>query len=285
MCIADPCYFSTVTVDPTLILAAAYPTGDFSRKREPVLILFILPYDALFYSALSDQCICPFIGFTADEWLVVFGSARLQREKEKLEKLLIAEKANLEEKIALFFKEFSNGALAFFSQSLVRRTSEFLKEVKVDDKGVVDLTAPTILELLRRGRCICGAEITEGNDVVSAVVVVVGSAVGASLCAVPDVCKLCHRAGLFAVELFEESRVDRSAVAVHSAVVYLDCFGDQCFVACHDVCEVSQALRCVSLCADVNVNSAAPCVVALCACLAKASDQLLQGFCNWSPLW
>lgn len=91
-------------------------------------------------------------------------SARLQHEKEKLEKLLIAEKANLEEKIALFFKEFSNGALAFFSQSLVRRTSEFLKEVKVDDKGVVDLTAPTILELLRRGRCICGAEITEGND-------------------------------------------------------------------------------------------------------------------------
>ena len=37
MCIADPCYFSTVTVDPTLILAAAYPTGDFSRKGEPVL--------------------------------------------------------------------------------------------------------------------------------------------------------------------------------------------------------------------------------------------------------
>ncbi len=78
--------------------------------------------------------------------------------------MLIAEKSNLDEKIALFFKEFSNGALAFFSQSLVRRTSEFLKEVKVDDKGVVDLTAPTILELLRRGRCICGAEITEGND-------------------------------------------------------------------------------------------------------------------------
>ena len=85
---------------------------------------------------------------------------QLQHEKEKLEKLLIAEKANLEEKIALFFKEFSNGALAFFSQSLVRRTSEFLKEVKVDDKGVVDLTAPTILELLRRGRCICAVSYT-----------------------------------------------------------------------------------------------------------------------------
>ena len=70
-------------------------------------------------------------------------SARLQHEKEKLEKLLIAEKANLEEKIALFFKEFSNGALAFFSQSLVRRTSEFLKEVKVDDKGCLLYTSPS----------------------------------------------------------------------------------------------------------------------------------------------
>ena len=49
-------------------------------------------------------------------------------------------------------------------------------------------------------------------------------------------------------------------------------------MACHQVCEVSQALRCVSRCADVNVNSAASGVVALCACLAKASDQLLQAF-------
>ena len=113
---------------------------------------------------------------------------------------------------------------------------------------------------------------------VAAVVVVVGSAVVASLCAVPDVCKLRHRGGLLLVELLQEIRVYRSAVAVHAAAVNLDCFCDQRFVACHQVCEVSQALRCVSRCADVNVNSAASGVVALCARLAKASDQLLQGF-------
>lgn len=91
-------------------------------------------------------------------------TARLQRKKEDTERLLAAEKTNLEEKIALFFKDFSNGALSFFSRSLVRRTGEFLQEVNVDDKGVVDLTAPTIMELIRRGRCICGAEICEGNS-------------------------------------------------------------------------------------------------------------------------
>ncbi len=73
MCIADPCNFRTVIVDPTLILAAAYPTGDFSRKREPVLILSVLPFDALFLAALSDQSICLIEIFAADDRLVMLG--------------------------------------------------------------------------------------------------------------------------------------------------------------------------------------------------------------------
>ena len=113
---------------------------------------------------------------------------------------------------------------------------------------------------------------------VAAAVVMLCSAAVASLCAVPDVRKLRHRFRLLAVELSQEIRIDRSAEAVDSAVVNLDCLGDQGFVARHDVCEVSQALRCVSRCADVNVNSAASGVVALCARLAEAADQLLQGF-------
>ncbi|OPZ15914.1 MAG: hypothetical protein BWZ04_03248 [Firmicutes bacterium ADurb.BinA205] len=73
MCIADPCYFSTVTVDPTLILAAAYPTVDLSRKREPVLVLSVLPYDAFFFASLSDQAICFIEIFAAYDRIVVFG--------------------------------------------------------------------------------------------------------------------------------------------------------------------------------------------------------------------
>lgn len=47
-------------------------------------------------------------------------------------------------------------------------------------------------------------------------------------------------------------------------------------MARHDVCEVSEALRCVSLRPDADVDSAASGVVALCARPAQDADQLLQ---------
>lgn len=123
-----------------------------------------------------------------------------------------------------------------------------------------------------------GEGSVEVEHVIAAVVVVVGSAVFAALCAVPDVRKLCHRGGLFAVELFKESRVNCSAVAVHSALVYSDCLGDQGFVACHKVCEVSEALRCVSLGSNVAVDSTSPRVITARSCLSEPSHKLLQGF-------
>lgn len=91
-------------------------------------------------------------------------TSTLQRKKENLEKCIDQEKRALETTLNAFFKEFSQGALPFFAQPLLTTTSAFLKEVKVDDKGVRDLTKPTIEELIKRGRCICGAEIRNGND-------------------------------------------------------------------------------------------------------------------------
>lgn len=88
----------------------------------------------------------------------------LQKRKEDLEKRINAEQIALEASINAYFKEFSNSALPFFSQPLLKTASAYLKEVKVDDKGIRDLTKPTIMELISRGRCICGQEITEGND-------------------------------------------------------------------------------------------------------------------------
>ena len=63
-----------------------------------------------------------------------------------------------------YFKEFSRGSLAFFSQPLLGTASAYLKEVNVDDKGITDLTRNTILELIKRGRCLCGAEIIKNNE-------------------------------------------------------------------------------------------------------------------------
>lgn len=88
----------------------------------------------------------------------------LQKKKEDLEKRIALEEKSLESMMSAYFKEFSQGALPFFSQPLLKTANAFLKEVKVDDKGIRDLTKPTIMELINRGKCICGQEIVEGND-------------------------------------------------------------------------------------------------------------------------
>lgn len=91
-------------------------------------------------------------------------TATLQKKKEDLERRLSTERSTLESTISLFFKDFSKGSLQRFAQPLLGQANDFLAAIKIDDKGVRDLTAPTILELLKRGRCICGTELCEGND-------------------------------------------------------------------------------------------------------------------------
>lgn len=91
-------------------------------------------------------------------------TATLQKKKEDLERRLSTERSTLESTISLFFKDCSKGSLQMYAQPLLGQANDFLAAIKIDDKGVRDLTAPTILELLKRGRCICGAELCEGND-------------------------------------------------------------------------------------------------------------------------
>lgn len=64
------------------------------------------------------------------------------------------------------------------------------------------------------------------RHMVSAVVVMLISAVVAAVGFVPDVRKLCHGGGLLLVELFNEPWVDRSAVSVDSALVNFQGIGN-----------------------------------------------------------
>ena len=93
----------------------------------------------------------------------------------------------------------------------------------------------------------------EVQHMVAAVVVVLAPAVVLTLAAVPDVRKLRHRAGLFAVQLVEEPRVDRAAVVAHAAAVKVKGIRQEVFVACHDVGEVAEGLRRVAFRPDVDV--------------------------------
>ena len=90
---------------------------------------------------------------------------------------------------------------------------------------------------------------------VTAVVVVLVPAVGCAVAFVPDIRKFRHRLGLGAVQPFQEGRVDRLAVVSvpASAAVELEGIHQKLLMACHDVCEVAEGLRSVSLGSDVDV--------------------------------
>lgn len=91
-------------------------------------------------------------------------TATLQKKKEDLERRIEEEEKVLKDTVSIFFTEFNRLSVMFFSQPLLNTASAFLHEVKIDDKGVRDLTKTTILELINRGKCICGNEICEGNE-------------------------------------------------------------------------------------------------------------------------
>lgn len=91
-------------------------------------------------------------------------TANLQKSKDELERKIKEEKRILTQLIEGYFKEFSISSLPFFIRPLLNVADEFLKEVKIDDKGVRDITKTSIMELIKRGHCICGREICEGNE-------------------------------------------------------------------------------------------------------------------------
>lgn len=91
-------------------------------------------------------------------------TAELQRRKDKLARKINDEKQTYAQSLEGYFKEFGKSALPFFISPLLNVADGFLKEVKIDDKGIRDITKTSIMELIKRGRCVCGREICEGDD-------------------------------------------------------------------------------------------------------------------------
>ena len=135
----------------------------------------------------------------------------------------------------------------------------------------IELEEPELDRSLGEG----GVEV---QHMVAAVVVVLASAVVGVLAAVPNISQGCHGGGFSVVQPFQESGVNRAAVAADAASVEVQCACQEVFVACHDVCEVPKGLGRVPLGTDMNVNAAAPCGIAFGSSFAQVANQLLQGF-------
>ncbi|MFF2875068.1 AAA family ATPase [Gottfriedia sp. NPDC057991] len=91
-------------------------------------------------------------------------TSNLQSKKEKIEKDIKIEEGVLESTYTNFIQDFNTNTTNFFAQPLMERALNMLKEAKMDDKGIKDMTAQSIIEIIKRGKCICGVEICEGNE-------------------------------------------------------------------------------------------------------------------------
>lgn len=89
---------------------------------------------------------------------------RLQAERSDLERRVNRDKGILDSSKDRMRKDIGRNFMDFFMTPLAQRAAALLKEAKVDDKGIKDLTAVTLKELLKRGVCVCGQKLEEGSE-------------------------------------------------------------------------------------------------------------------------
>lgn len=91
-------------------------------------------------------------------------SARLQKERDTKQKELSYEKNFLIENNDQFFKNFKANTFIYLANPLMKKALIELQSADVDDKGIKDMNANSIRDIIVRGKCVCGAEVTEGNE-------------------------------------------------------------------------------------------------------------------------
>lgn len=97
-------------------------------------------------------------------------TAELQLKKQELEKEYDEKQKEMIRYSEQFIENFSNQAVTYFMLPLMDRANQCLKNAKVSDKGIRDMTAASLLDIIKRGRCICGSYIMvdeegkTGND-------------------------------------------------------------------------------------------------------------------------
>lgn len=82
-----------------------------------------------------------------------------QRDRECWERTIQGEGQSLDRGYTQFRNTFNNNAPLFFARPLMTRALTLLKESRIESKGIPNVTATSIDYILKRGQCICGAEI------------------------------------------------------------------------------------------------------------------------------
>lgn len=88
---------------------------------------------------------------------------RMQERRDNIERELVSINQDLQKKTQRFFSLFSKDSFPFLVYPLLDRAQDKLAQMDVGDKGIKGIEAPAIRELLRRGECLCGCDLTEGS--------------------------------------------------------------------------------------------------------------------------
>jgi DNA sulfur modification protein DndD len=91
-------------------------------------------------------------------------SEKHQLRIDTLNKDINYKKKLIEEETALLLTNFNNFGLSFLSKSLITDSLNFLASEEVVDKGIPEIHERTINFLIKRGYCICGTKIKEGEN-------------------------------------------------------------------------------------------------------------------------
>lgn len=89
---------------------------------------------------------------------------KLQEQKDNVIKSLQYEKQALKQAVESFYKSFNNNPFMFIGRNLFNKVNNELMNTHLDTKSIRDMNANSIKDIIERGRCVCGAEICEGNE-------------------------------------------------------------------------------------------------------------------------
>lgn len=91
-------------------------------------------------------------------------SAKLQKKRDVKQQELSYEKGFLIEESTQFYKNFKANTFIYLATPLMKKALVELKNADVADKGIKDMNANSIKDIIQRGKCVCGTEVLEGNN-------------------------------------------------------------------------------------------------------------------------
>jgi len=87
----------------------------------------------------------------------------LQKRRADLEKDIAAYQRNITDSVGRLLEDFRKGSIAFFALPLINRALLVIENSNQNGEGISEMRQGAIDHILRRGKCICGCDLSENE--------------------------------------------------------------------------------------------------------------------------